>query len=131
MPGPGRRSVDLRLDGRGDTILIEVETRVGSLEEIVRELHSKRRAFVEAACADRHRRVDVVLVLPLTRRHSTMVKAHPEIVRAAFPVSSPAIRRALTSASHPWPGDGILWVRRPVVAPGAAIVTPGRTKPPS
>lgn len=108
VPGPGRRSVDLRLDGPRDTILMEVETRVGSLEEIVRELHSKRRAFIDAVDADAGRRVHVVLVLPLTRRHATMVKAHPEIIRAAFPVSPSAIRRALTSGSGSWPGDGLL-----------------------
>lgn len=112
VPGPGRRSVDLRLDGPTDTILIEVETRVGSLEEIVRELHAKRRAFVDAA-ATGGRRVHVALALPVTRRHTTLVKAHPEIVRAAFPASSAAIRSALTSPSQLWPGDGLLWVRRP------------------
>ncbi len=130
VPGPGRRSVDLRLDGPADTILIEVETRVESLEEIVRELHSKRRAFVESAGADGNRPIHVVLVLPLTRRHSTMAKAHPEIVRAAFPVSSSAIRRALTSGPGAWPGDGLLWVRRQPTAPGAAVVTPRGTERP-
>ena len=127
VPGPGRRSVDLRLDGPSDTVLIEVETRVGSLEEIVRELHSKRRAFVESMGAESGRRIHVVLVMPFTRRHSTMVGAHPEIIRTAFPVPSSAVRRALTSPAQPWPGDGLLWVRRPVAANGAALVTPGGT----
>lgn len=128
VPGPGSRSVDIRLDGPTDTILIEVETRVESLEEIVRELHSKRRAVVEALGAPMSRRVHVALALPVTRRHTRMVKAHPEIVRAAFPVSSPAIQRALTNGSSTWQGDGLLWVRRQTVAEGAAIVTRGRTK---
>jgi transcriptional regulator with XRE-family HTH domain len=116
VPGPGRRSVDLRLDGPTDTILIEVETRVGSLEEIVRELHSKRRAFVESAGPGGNGQVHVVLAIPPTRRHTMMVKAHPEIIRAAFPSTSGAIRRALASSTPTWPGDGLLWVRRVIAA---------------
>ena len=120
VPGLGRRSVDLRLDGPSDTVLVEVETRLASLEEILRELHSKRRAVLESLGVGTVRRVHVVLVLPVTRRHSEMVKAHLEIIRAAFPVPSPAIRRALTSPAASWPGDGLLWVRRP--APLSRVV---------
>jgi len=130
VPGPGRRSVDLRIDGPTDTVLIEVETRVASLEEIVRELHSKRQAVVESLGVSSRRRVHVVLALPVTHRHSTMVKAHPEIIRAAFPVRSAGIRRALIGQAQQWPGDGLLWVRRPTANEGQAVVTPGRTQRP-
>jgi transcriptional regulator with XRE-family HTH domain len=123
VPGPGSRSVDLRLDGPADTILVEVETRVDSLEGIVRELHAKRRAILESFGAGAIRRVHVVLVLPVTRRHSTMVKAHPEIIRAAFPVPSAVIRRALTGPATTCPGDGLLWIRRQ-----GTVVTPGMTE---
>lgn len=48
VPGPGRRSIDLRLDGPTDVVRIEVETHLVSLEEIIRELHAKRQALAEA-----------------------------------------------------------------------------------
>src|SRR5205085_7429750 len=44
VPGPGRRSVDVRLDRGADIVLIEVESRLRAVEEIVRELHAKRAA---------------------------------------------------------------------------------------
>lgn len=93
-------------------MLIEIETRLASLEEIVRELHAKRMAFLEAP-GDRTRRpVHLVLALPVTRRHHALAASHPEIIRTAFPEPSAAIRRALISPPADWPGDGILWMRR-------------------
>jgi len=121
VPGTGRRSTDLRLD-RGDaTILFEVETHVHALEAIIREGEDKRSAVAAAVAADRSavaaiaavaatRRVHVILVLPPTRHHRTLVAAHPGTIEAAFPASTADIRRALTSADVPWPGDGILWL---------------------
>src|SRR4051794_35908787 len=44
VPGPGRRSVDVQLEDASDVVMIEVETRVRRLEEIIRELHAKRDA---------------------------------------------------------------------------------------
>jgi transcriptional regulator with XRE-family HTH domain len=109
VPGTGRRSTDLRLD-RGDaTILFEVETHVHALEAIIREGEDKRSA-VAAAVAAVGRRVHVILVLPPTRHHRTLVAAHPGTIRSAFPASTADIRRALTSADVPWPGDGLLWL---------------------
>ena len=112
VPGPGRRSVDIRLDSPTAIVLIEVETRLASLEEIVRELHAKRMAFLEAPDGAAHRPVHVVLALPVTRRHHALVANHPEIIRTAFPAPSAAIRRALVSPPATWPGDGILWIHR-------------------
>jgi transcriptional regulator with XRE-family HTH domain len=44
VPGPGRRSSDIRLDHGLDTVLIEVESRVRALEAIIREGAEKRAA---------------------------------------------------------------------------------------
>ena len=114
VPGPGRRSTDLRLDRGGETVLLEVETRVHALEAIIREGEDKRSAVtVDAAPAadgEPGRRVHVVLVLPPTRHHRALVAAHPGTIRAAFPASTADIRRALTLADVPWPADGILWL---------------------
>ena len=115
IPGPGRRSIDLRLDGPTETVLIEVETRVGGLEEIIRELHAKRQSVLEAAVAPLGRPIHVVLALPSTRHHRSIVRDHPEIIRAAFPSRSLDLRRALGHGSVAWPGDGILWIRREAV----------------
>ncbi len=118
VPGQGRRSIDLLLEQRDESVLFEVESRLSSLEEIVRELHSKRLAILEAGGSVRGGRVHVVLVLPMTRRHRTIVRSHPETIKVAFPVPSPALLQALVSAHGTWPGDGILWVRDLVRASG-------------
>jgi hypothetical protein len=96
VPGTGRRSTDLRLD-RGDaTILFEVETHVHALEAIIREGEDKRSAVAAdvAAGAATGRRVHVILVLPPTRHHQTLVAAHPGTIKSAFPASTADIRRA-------------------------------------
>ncbi len=117
-PGPGRRSSDLRLDDGPDIVLVEVETRIGRLEEIVREQQSKRVAVQEAidratgtasdGAADP--RVHILLVLPPSRHHTALVRAHPETIRAAYPVSSAQLRAALEAPRGKWPGDGLLWL---------------------
>lgn len=108
VPGPGRRSTDIRLDRIGAIVLMEVETRVRALEAIIRECMEKRMAV--AAAVEPGSRIHVVLVLPPTRHHRSLVAAHPGIVRTAFPASHEALRGALADAALPWPGDGILWV---------------------
>jgi len=112
IPGPGRRSVDLRLDSAGSIVLIEVETRIGGLEEHIRELHSKRQALTETETsrAGPGRPIHVVLALPATRRHRTIVRDHPHIIKAAFPAPSADLLRALGDVRDAWPGDGILWI---------------------
>lgn len=116
MPGPGRRSVDLRLDAPDAVVLTEVETRVGSLEEIVRELHSKRQAIASTEPDGARRSIYVVLCLPKTRHHTSIVRAHPRTIAAAFPASSADLLAALGDCSKPWPGDGLLFLdaRQPV-----------------
>ncbi len=106
VPGPWRRSVDVRLDHGLDVVLMEIESRVLRLEQLVRELHGKRDAV---AAAEPARRVHVVLVLPPTHHHRDLVREHSEVVRAAFPVPPGPLRDAL-ERGEPWPGDGILWV---------------------
>jgi hypothetical protein len=106
VPGPGRRSTDIRLDDGRDVVLGEVETHLGRWEEALREMHAKRSAVIESGL---DRRVHVLLVLPPTRHHRELVASIPHSVRLAFPASSPAIEAAL-QAGGPWPGDGILWI---------------------
>jgi transcriptional regulator with XRE-family HTH domain len=117
VPGPGRRSVDLRLDGPDAIVLIEVESHLGSLEEIIRELHSKRQALAEAEPDRMRRLIHVVLCLPRTRHHLSILRAHPRIIAAAFPQSSAHIEAALADCSRPWPGDGLLLVAAPRLVP--------------
>lgn len=108
IPGLGRRSVDIRLDSRGDIVLAEVETRARRLEEVVRKLHEKQHAL--AAHVGSGQRVHVLLVLPPTRHHQALVRAFEQTMASAFPARSGVIREALMSADLPWPGDGLLWV---------------------
>jgi transcriptional regulator with XRE-family HTH domain len=107
VPGPGRRSVDVRFDRGRDVVLVEVESRLRAMEEIVRELHAKRAAV---AAASGNKRVHVVLALPASRHHRAIVRALPGTIRAAFPVASATLRDALERGDGAWPGDGILWL---------------------
>jgi transcriptional regulator with XRE-family HTH domain len=111
VPGPGRRSSDIRLDRGVDIVLLEVESRVRAFEAIIREGAEKRAAVAAATTPDR--RVHVVLVLPTTRHHKALVAAHPRIAATAYPVSSNLIASALGSPLAEWPGDGILWMLSP------------------
>lgn len=108
VPGPGRRSSDIRLDHGLDTVLLEVESRVRALEAIIRECAEKRAAVAAEIGPDR--RVHVVLVLPPTHHHKALVAAHPRIVATAFPASRHELDLALAHPVAPWPGDGILWL---------------------
>jgi transcriptional regulator with XRE-family HTH domain len=105
---PGRRSVDAGFFSRAAIVLTEVETRVRRLEEIQRELQSKRDAVAAQFGADRS--IHVLLALPPTHYHRALVREHPALIRAAFPVGSAQIKAALADSALPYPGDGILWV---------------------
>lgn len=107
VPGPGRRSTDIRLDLTSMTVLLEIETRVHGLESIIRECSDKRVAVMEASPRDH--RVHVVLVLPATAHHRALEHAHPAIFKSAFPAASSDVAAALANVEKPWPGDGILW----------------------
>jgi Helix-turn-helix. len=108
VPGPGRRSTDIRLDDGSTIVLIEVESRVHAFEAVIRECAEKRAAV--AAVAGSQCQVHVVLALPATRHHRALMTAHPRIVATAFPASHAALSRALGDPTVEWPGDGILWV---------------------
>ncbi len=110
VPGPGRRSTDIRFDHRLDAVLVEVESRVRSFEAIIRECADKRAAVAQVLGPDH--RVHVALVLPPTRHHKALIAAHPRIVATAFPVSHANLELALSDPVAPWPGDGILWMAK-------------------
>ncbi len=116
LPGE-RRSIDLLLVGPAGIVVCEVESRVGSLEEIIRELHAKRDAVRAGLQPGNERPVHAVLILPRTRHHLAIARAHPGTMRAAFPTPSGDVQAALADASRPWTGDGILWVPVPTAAP--------------
>ncbi|HXG39608.1 MAG TPA: helix-turn-helix transcriptional regulator [Candidatus Limnocylindrales bacterium] len=108
VPGDGRRSTDVRLECWPDIVLVEVETHVRRLEEVVRECHTKRAAV--AADVPPGWRVHAALVLPPTRHHRALVRTHRETLASAFPVPDRTLRAALVAPAGPWPGDGILWL---------------------
>lgn len=107
VPGPGRRSVDVQLERSGQVVLVEVETRVRRLEEVIRALHAKRAAVASSAGG---RPVHVVLAVPPTRHHQTLMRTNVETLRVAFPVPSTALSASLSSSAGAWPGDGLLWI---------------------
>jgi transcriptional regulator with XRE-family HTH domain len=107
VPGPGRRSTDIRLESPIDVVLMEVETHIQALEAIIREGADKR---VAHSTESPNRRIHTVLVLPPTRHHRALVASHPRIVAASFPASSEALVASLSDPDLSWPGDGILWL---------------------
>jgi DNA-binding XRE family transcriptional regulator len=121
IPGPGGRSSDIRLEHDGDVVLVEVESRINRLEEIVRECHAKRQAVATAELA---KRVHVALAIPRTNHHRLLVEANWSTFAAAFPVDGEALERALADPSIAWPGDGLIWAprgpseRTPTSSPG-------------
>ena len=108
VPGTARRSTDVRLVRGGETVLFEVETHVQVLEAVIRDGNDKRDKV--AYDLGPEGRVHSVLVLPPTRHHRDLARAHSETMKAAFPVRSVDLRRSLTTAGVPWPGDGVLWL---------------------
>ncbi len=136
VPGADRRSIDLRLDGPAGVILCEVESRVGSLEEMIRELHAKRdavRAAQPAAVGAAQQPaggppIHVVLVLPRSRHHRQIVRDHPSTIGAAFPMPSAAIEAALKDVTVAWTGDGILWTAV-AARPASRHATSGSPRP--
>jgi transcriptional regulator with XRE-family HTH domain len=107
-PLPRRRSIDACFFAHEAIVVSEVETRLGRLEAMQRELEEKREAIRLSFGAERP--VHVVLVLPPTRRHRALVRDHPSLLRTAFPASSGEIRAAFADPKRLFPGDGILWV---------------------
>lgn len=104
----GRQSTDLRLERGADVVLFEVETHVQVLEAVIREGNQKRDRVAYDAGPDR--RVHSVLVLPPTRHHRDLVRMHSETMQAAYPIRSADLRRSVTTAGVPWPGDGVMWL---------------------
>jgi hypothetical protein len=96
--------------------------RVRRLEEIQRQLHSKRDSAIERF--GRGRPIHVLLVLPPTHRHRALVREHAAQIAASFPAQSSAIKAALADAELPYPGDGILWIPgSPVSSPASPVST--------
>jgi len=112
VPGPGRRSTDIRLADMRDIVLMEVESHIRRLEAGLREWQDKRSSVSAALEPDgvTTARVHAVLVLPPTRHHRALVRELRSAIDAAFPVPSDMLLEALRSERGPWPGDGILWV---------------------
>jgi transcriptional regulator with XRE-family HTH domain len=108
VPGAGRQSTDIRLVRGAETVLFEVETHVQVLEAVIREGNDKRDKVAHDVGSQG--RVHSVLVLPPTRHHRELVRTHFDTMQAAYPVRSVRLRRSLTTAGVPWPGDGVLWV---------------------
>ncbi len=141
VPGSPRRSIDVRLENSRDIVLFEVESKVGRVEELLREYRAKV-DDVEAGAGGR--RVHIVLVLPPTRHNRAVVAAARATLRQVFPADSASLLGALRSGG-PWPGNGILWLgtgeptrqderpggdpsEEPLPAPGDATNPSGRSR---
>lgn len=91
-----RRAWDLRLDGP-TSIGIEAETRPGDLQAIQRSIHLKQRDSGVAR---------VILLVRGTRRNRLLMREFVPALRAAFPLRTAEVMRALREGRDPG-ADGI------------------------
>ena len=114
---PARGVVDAALIDRLSPIAIasEVQSELRRLEQQVRWINEKADGLA-ARLADEAAPalgpgVSRMLVLRSTRSTREIARRFEATLSAAYPARSEDVIRALTTASGPWPGAGIAWMR--------------------
>jgi len=111
---PVRGVIDLVLDDRvhGTMVATEAQSQLRRIEQLLRWSQAKADALALVR-ADARQEVDVsrLLLLRSTERTRAAVALAPQLLKAACPGRSVDALDALTSASAPWPGASIIWVR--------------------
>ena len=100
LPIPGDlRAIDAVIRGVGFRILVEAETRLNDVQEILRKIHAKQR---DSGCER------VILLLADTRHNRRMVASSPEL-RRAFPLGTRMTLAALGAGRDPG-GNAIVFI---------------------
>jgi hypothetical protein len=114
---PARGIVDAALIDRLSPIALatEAQSELRRLEQQIRWSNEKAdglaaRLSQEAAPAPGPS-VSRLLVLRSTNSTREIARRFETTLRVAYPARSEDVFRALTTASAPWPGDGIVWMR--------------------
>ncbi len=105
-----RGSIDLLAfhDRTGGLLVIEVKSRLGSLEATLRKLDEKARLAptIARTLGWRARSVSKVLVMPPNSADRHLLRTHASVVQGSLPLTSNAVRR---------------WARQPTGAPIAGV----------
>ncbi|OGO57580.1 MAG: hypothetical protein A2V85_10390 [Chloroflexi bacterium RBG_16_72_14] len=115
---PARGVIDLVLAERTAPLLVasEVHSELRRLEQQVRWHREKEASLpsssVWPAAAPTGEPVTLrLLVLRVTRAMLDLARTYEATLRAAYPAAARDVMAALTGASVPWPGPGIVWAR--------------------
>lgn len=111
---PVRGVIDLVLDDdvHGTIVATEAQSQLRRIEQQVRWSHAKADALaVLRAESGPEAPVSRLLLLRSTEQTRAAVALAPQLLMAAYPGRSMDALDALTSATRPWPGATILWVR--------------------
>lgn len=114
---PSRGVIDLVLTDRHRAISVaaEAQSQIRRLEEQIRWAGEKADGLRERLVGDGARGADhgvsKLLILRSTVATREIARRFAATLAAAYPARAEDIARALTSASHPWPGSGVLWMR--------------------
>jgi transcriptional regulator with XRE-family HTH domain len=116
VTAPARGVIDIVLHDRSTstTIAAEVQSELRRLEEQIRWSHEKAEGLLErldrGPSIGARRDVSQLLVLRSTSNTRDLARRFSATLSAAYPARCRDIHSALTTASAPWPGVGILWV---------------------
>jgi transcriptional regulator with XRE-family HTH domain len=122
---PARAIVDAALIDRASPIAIasEVQSELRRLEQRIRWNNEKADGLAarlaEEAAPAAGRTVSRLLVLRSTTSTREIARRYEATLAVAYPSRAEDVIRALTTASAPWPGSGIAWMR---VEAGQAVL---------
>lgn len=117
---PVRGVIDLVIAHRVAHVVacLEAQSEIRRLEQQIRWAFAKRDAlpssplwpFLAPDPADPPL-VSSILLLRSTTATRELARTFRDTLQAAFPADPEDLRAALTDATRPWPGNGIIWIR--------------------
>jgi transcriptional regulator with XRE-family HTH domain len=116
---PARGVIDFVLGDRHGAVLVatELHSELRRLEQQIR-WHREKEASLPSSVAWRAPAPDRpepatsrLLVLRSSAALIELARTYEDTLRAAYPARTPDVVAALTSATAPWPGAGIAWIR--------------------
>ena len=111
---PARGFIDLVLDSAADrvTVASEVQSRIDRVEQLIRWSRDKAASLPSAGLwreIQGDRTISRLLVIRSTVATREVVRQAHGTFAAAYPARAGDVHAALTTATAPWPGAGILW----------------------
>jgi transcriptional regulator with XRE-family HTH domain len=115
---PSRGVIDLVLTERAaeTTVASEAQSQLRRLEQQIRWSTEKAEGLAQRL----ERPVSRLLILRSTVATRELARTHAATLATAYPARTEAVIRALTTATAPWPGHGIVWMH--VVGTNASLM---------